>query len=113
MINPEFEINKFKNNISRGNLSVGEVESIISMLRQEIDEAINMIINDAMNYASEMGNQVGAGELVQQLFVVANGGPYQITTEGSTSFHEPPFPMLPKLLKNAKVAKDGSMTCLS
>ena len=38
------------------------------------------------------------------------GPSFEITTDsGRTDFSEPPFPMLPRLLKNAKVAKDGSL----
>jgi hypothetical protein len=37
-------------------------------------------------------------------------GTYEIVPAGGqTKFEEPPFPMLPSLLKNPKVAKDGSL----
>jgi len=49
-------------------------------------------------------------DFVQQLRATRFGSDYKIVTNsGQTDFTVPPFPMLPKLLKNAKVAKDGSL----
>jgi hypothetical protein len=110
MINPDFELNALRNFFRMSGLDMNDIEYTIELARQDIEDTINGIVNDALIEAASIGEQMGAQDFIAQLYAKQEGFNYRISTEsGKTDFSEPPFPMLPKLLKNAKVAKDGTL----
>ena len=66
-------------------------------------------LESAMQQAEEKGEDYRIEDFIDELVAVKIGDSFKITTDsGNTDFSTPPFPMLPKLLKNAKIAQDGS-----
>lgn len=110
MINPQFEIDRLKQNLMFGGYDQREVEVITDNAHKDINMAIANAVSEAMGEAARISSELGVGELSGQLRAVRMGSTYQIVTDsGQTDFSTPAYPMLPKLLKNAKRAKDGSL----
>jgi len=108
MLDAEHELESLRNRLVVSGLSFYEADEICDSASDSIRTAVIDIIADALENAvsSDMSN---SHEFIQQIMSVRSGTLFKITTSsGKTDFSEPPFPMLPKLLTNAKVAKDGS-----
>jgi hypothetical protein len=92
------------------NLSESMINSICDDVAREINYTTTDILADAMSQAVNIGAEVKSIDFIEELRAVRAGPGFHIDTQsGRTDFSEPPFPMLPRLLKNAKVAKDGSL----
>jgi hypothetical protein len=86
-----------------------DIEDIVAGATQLISEGITDVISDALNRAQQVGESMGAYDFLAQMRVINTGSSFAVTTDsGELDFSEPPFPMLPHLLKTAKTAKDGS-----
>jgi hypothetical protein len=86
-----------------------EVDSAIESASEEIRQSIHSIVEKAVYEAEDYGSSIGAEEFLAQIKLDASSGYIQISTDsGQTDFSQPPFPMLPWLLNNAKTSKDGS-----
>jgi len=110
MLDANAEIQRLRQRLRIKNLSDSVIDEICDDAAREISAATSDILADAMNAAVNLGGDVGSEELIDELRAVRTGPSFEITTDsGRTDFSEPPFPMLPKLLKNAKTAKDGSL----
>jgi hypothetical protein len=109
MLNVDSEISQLKSKLTMA----GYPNELVNEMAEEASSLINKMIDDsvseAYNAAAEMGYVSGLDEFVKELRVMKMGNSFKIWTEsGSTDFSDPPFPMLPKLLKNANIAKDGT-----
>lgn len=76
----------------------------------QISDQIADAVADALHRAEQAGVEMGAMDFAAELNAHQLGSSFAIDTDsGRTDFSEPPFPMLPHLLKAGKVAKDGSI----
>jgi len=103
------EINRLRNLYAMK----GVPDDFINGISEEIDQTIRSEIYDVLDFAMQRAHEAGEDyrleDFMNELTAVRIGDSYNITTDsGKTDFSTPPFPMLPKLLKNAKIAKDGS-----
>jgi len=109
MIDPKFEIEKLIQNLKMKGVNEGVISSITNNVNEEISISITDLVSNAVTDAVRAGEDVGAEDFMNEVVSTRIGTSFEISTlSGVTDFSEPPFPMLPKLLKNAKVAKDGS-----
>jgi hypothetical protein len=110
MLDPNAEIMRLRQRLRFKNLSERVIDSICDEAAAEISNTTSDILADAMNAAVNAGGDVMSIDFIDQIRAVRTGSSFQIATDsGQTDFSEAPFPMLPSLLKNAKVAKDGSL----
>ena len=104
------EIDKLRQRLRFKNLSETIVNDICSDAAREISSASTDMLADAMEEAVNAGASSKSVNFINELKVVDGGRGFGVGTDsGKHDFSEPPFPMLPKLLKNAKTAKDGSL----
>lgn len=110
MIDARTEIDNLRQRLRMKNLSESVINTICDEVSRDISIATSDILASSMDEAVAVGADYRAPDFIEELRAVRTGPTYEITTDsGRTDFSEPPFPMLPRLLKNAKVAQDGSM----
>jgi hypothetical protein len=110
MLDANAEIARLRQRLRYKNLSDSAIDSICDEAASEISNTTSDILADAMNEAVNAGGDVQSIDFIDQIRAVRMGPTFQVTTDsGKTDFSTAPFPMLPSLLKNAKVAKDGSL----
>lgn len=110
MLDPQIEISKLKNTLAYAEVPRWKIDKIADQANKDIGDQVINIVANALQETVSHGANIGAEEFVKQLTVTQSGPSFKImTTSGKMDFTEPPFPMLPKLLRNAKVAKDGSL----
>lgn len=110
MVNPDFELERLRMALRAKGLSDQDVNALCARAGREISGAITDALADAVQKAIEAGQQKEADDFIQELRAVATGSDYFVTTDsGTLDFSEPPFPMMARLLRNPKVAKDGSL----
>jgi len=108
MISIDFELDRLRNDLKWNGVDMATTDHIVNLAQQDVHDAINDIVDNAMLEAAQIGEAMGADDFVEQLQVIRENGTYHLRTlSGKTDFSEPPFPMLPKLLKNAETSKDG------
>lgn len=109
MVNPDAEINRLRSLLMSRRADFSTIDAICDAASKDINEVILDIVSNGMAEAVEYAVELGAEDFIEDMDIVNVGGSYQvITRSGKTDFSTPPMPMLPHLLKNAKVAKDGS-----
>jgi hypothetical protein len=102
-----FELDKLRYTLRSKGLPDGVVEGIINKANSEIQQAMRDHAESAMQRAIEEGVKKDSAEFINELQIDSNL--MQLVTEsGNMNFPQPPRPMLPFLLKNAKPLKDGS-----
>ncbi len=110
MLDMAVELDKFRQDMRLRGRPEDIISVVVEAAQTEIVQAVDAAINSHMDEARAEGLAKGVDDFVDQLRATRLGTSYNITTDsGQTDFTVPPFPMLPKLLKNAKVAKDGSL----
>jgi hypothetical protein len=108
MLDAGHEIENLRSKLIVKGIPDYEADEICDNASLSIRDMVIDIVADALEEAvsSDNGN---SHNFVQQAMAVRDGALFKITTSsGRSDFSEPPFPMLPKLLSNAKVASDGS-----
>jgi hypothetical protein len=104
------ELEKLKHMLILRNLPEQVASSICEDASREISDIVIDLIADAMAEAVSAGQSVNSSDFIKEVMMTRRGGEFDITTRsGRSDFSEPPFPMLPKLLANAKTAADGSL----
>ena len=107
MIDANSEISRLRQSLRFKNLPEAIIDSICDEAAVEISDRTTDLLANAMSEAVEAGQSIN---FVEDIRSIRSGSSFDITTSsGKTDFSEAPFPMLPKLLANAKVAKDGSL----
>lgn len=107
MTNIFFELDRLKASLQNKGLDSDSIDSIVQKASQEINNALEQQGEAAMQIAIEEGVEKRSPEFINELRL--NYINMELTTSsGNMDFSEPPFPMLPGLLKNAKPLKDGS-----
>jgi hypothetical protein len=87
-----------------------DADLIVDAAAAEISSLILEAVSTALQHAESLGEKYNASDFLNELNIVQTGSYFMITTDsGKTDYSEPPFPMLPGLLKRAKIAKDGSL----
>ena len=110
MLDANTEIERLRQRLKFRNLSERVIDEICDDVSREISYRTSDILADAMNEAVNAGGDAMSVDFIDEIKSVRTGASFDIITEsGKTDFSEVPFPMLPRLLKNAKVAKDGSL----
>lgn len=107
MVNKFFELDRLRSHLSARGIDSNTIEQIVSKADQEIEQAMASKMQEALQQAVTLGVQKNSVDFIND--VRPSPGAYAIeTASGNTDFSEPPFPMLPSLLRNAKPMKDGS-----
>lgn len=110
MIDPNAELQMLRQRLRFKNLSETVIDAICDDVSREIQSATTDILASAMRDAVAAGESAKSTDFINDIKAVRSGSSFDIVTEsGKSDYSEPPFPMLPSLLKNAKVAKDGSL----
>jgi hypothetical protein len=107
MLNIVFELEKLRFTLERKGLDHSTIDIIVKKVNNEINQVFDRHAQDAMQKAVELGVERESADFINELKI--DGDSMMLTTQsGNTDFSEPPFPMLPALLRNAKPMKDGS-----
>lgn len=107
MSNLFFELDRLKVILENKGLDSNTVDALVAKASQEISSAMKEQSEAAMQQAIERGVEKKSADFINDLFF--DPITMQLITEsGNMDFSEPPKPMLPHLLKNAKPIKDGS-----
>lgn len=110
MKSTRFELERLKYSLMSKGYSERDAEEICDQASMEMSVAITDAMGNALETVSEAAIQKDAWEFIMEMKMVPRGEMFHVGTEsGRTDFSLPPFPMLSHLLKNAKVAKDGSL----
>ena len=110
MLDANAELQRLRSRLRFKNLSDKIIDEICDEASMQIQQMTADILADAMNEAVNAGADIPSVEFIDDIRSIRSGSTFDIITEsGKTDYSEPPFPMLPSLLKNAKVAKDGSL----
>ena len=105
-----FEIQKLKLRLRSAGYTDSEVDSICDGVASEISSKMADAVAEALSEAEALGLEKKAYDFIAELTAIRTGNTFIIGTDsGRTDYSEPPFPMLSRLLKNPKVAKDGSL----
>lgn len=103
------KINSLRQSLRYMGLSASEADEVCRSAAEEISEGMRSIVESAVHDVENQGIAIQADEFLAQIRLDAESGYVQVSTDtGALDFSLPPTPMLPWLLKNAKVAKDGS-----
>lgn len=101
------EIIRLQMKMTMNGYTLEETNYLINKIEEEVRISSYDLLNEALQKVKTQG--ASSDTFVEEVTAVRNGDSYRITTDsGRTDFSIPSFPMLPNLLKNAKVAKDGS-----
>jgi hypothetical protein len=110
MLDAVTELDRLKNALRLKNLPEHVAQEICREASAEISDMVIDLISDAMSDAVSAGADVNSSQFIQEVMSTRRGQAFEVVTRsGRQDFSEPPFPMLPKLLNNAKVARDGSL----
>jgi hypothetical protein len=83
------------------------IQAIVDKAEREIEMEMQEKIQGAIELLVQSGVQKKSADFINE--IRPTPGAFQLETEsGNTDFSEPPYPMLDKLLANAKPLKDGS-----
>lgn len=108
MINADAELNRLRSQLNNSNWLPQEIDEIVDEASSDINEAILDIVSSAVADITDYAIELGAEEFLEDLDVVDVGGGFMITTRsGKTDYSFPERQMLPDLLKNAEISKEG------
>jgi hypothetical protein len=108
VINPDFELDRLRWNLSNKNWEPQEIDSIVDMAAEEINNTILDVVSNASATAISHAETIGAQDFIFDVDIVQEGAMYFIRTRsGKTDFSIPRTENLPNLLKNGKPMKDG------
>jgi hypothetical protein len=106
-MNVFFELDRLRAHLVSKGVDERTISRIVSKANSEIDSLVQSRGQAAIDQAVEVGAQKESADFINQLRL--DTATFEVKTEsGQLEFDEPPRPMLPFLLKNAKPMKDGS-----
>ncbi len=109
MINPHSQLDQLKRTLLIKGLSEEEASRLVDIASDEISQALIDLAFDVMGSVQESGIASKSADFVADLMLDISPIDISIRTQsGRSDFSTPPFPMMERLLKNAKTAKDGS-----
>ena len=104
------ELEKLRHVLQGKGLPPVAVDNLTQQAEREINNKVADILDETHNHAVDVVSQIGDYELGARIVIKLVGSQYVVTTsDETTDFSLPALPMLPRLLKNAKMAKDGSL----
>lgn len=107
MVNVFFELDRLRAHLVSKGVDEATVNSVVSKAGNEISTLVKIRGEEAIDEAVQIGAEKESADFINELRLDAIN--FQVKTEsGQLDFSEPPRPMLPFLLKNAKPIKDGS-----
>ncbi len=107
MVNIFFELDALRNYLTTRGVDATTIESVVNRVHREIETVVNQYGQNAVDEAVQIGAQKESADFINQVHF--DTFHHEITTDsGQLNFDEPPRPMMPYLLKNAKPMKDGS-----
>ena len=110
MLDANMEIDMLRQRLRMRDIDESMIDNICDSAAMEISSIAVDILASAAEEAVQAGSDARSVEFISDITVTQHGNNFKIDTRsGRTEFSEPPFPMLPKLLKSAKTAKDGSL----
>jgi len=107
MVNKEHELNRLRSTLVSRGMDEETANKVVAKAASVIEQALQQKVQEAMDQAIAAGVEKRSIDFINQL----SENPFEpgiITSNNQTDFTEPPFPMLPRLLNNAKPMKDGS-----
>lgn len=109
MVNLHEEAHRIQTRLQLNNLDPRTIEMMLAALNMELEQAINTAADYALQEARRLGSGLGEDFLSSMTIIRDHSGVKIGTSTGQTGFFLPPLPMLPRLLKNAKVSKKTGM----
>lgn len=109
MLDARQEIDRLRSSLKFKGFTDTIVDEICREASMEIGAATSDILSDAMMEASNLGKEMGSADLIEDIRAVRSGSSFKIIAESSDSYSEPPFPMVPKILKGAKGANSSPL----
>ena len=110
MLTVDGELSRLKLTMSMSGIPHDMANEVEREARLEITKRIYTALDGAMQRAQAAGEESRSEDFIEQLTAVKIGDGFRVMTDsGKTDFSSQPFPMLPSLLKNGKIAKDGSV----
>ena len=107
MANVEMELQRLRMSLRARGFAEENVDIIVSKAQAEIEFEMQQSMIKAMDEAIAAGVQKQSAEFINELR--PSPGAFMLETESqNTDFSTPPYPMLDKLLANAKPMSDGS-----
>ena len=107
MLNVFFELDRLRSHLISRSVDIITVEHVVSKASHEISTLVKIHGESAIEEAVQIGAEKESADFINELRLDAINFEVR-TTSGQLDFSEPPKPMLPYLLKNAKQIKDGS-----
>lgn len=107
MVNIFFELDRLRSYLTSKGVDETTINQIVSKASAEIFVLANAKSEEAIEEAVSIGAQKESADFINEVHL--DTITFEVkTTSGQLDFSEPPRPMLPFLLKNAKPIKDGS-----
>lgn len=109
MVDPTLELERLRYSLRAKGVSHEMINLIVGRATSDIDVSITDAVAAAVTQAIIAGVEKDAEQFITEIRANKSGNTFTISTDsGRTDFSNPPFPMLPWLLKNAKIAEDGT-----
>lgn len=107
MVNIFFELNDLRHYLTTRGVDGITVNRLVDKARKEIEAVVQQHGQAAVDQAVEIGAQKESADFINA--IQFDTFHFEIATDnGQLNFDEPPRPMMPYLLKNAKPMRDGS-----
>jgi hypothetical protein len=106
----QLEIERFRSDLYRAGTDSQEAQTICDALLGDINEMLVELVSNNVSSALDYALEIGADEFVDDIQVLPDyNGVYTISSHsGNLDYSKDAQEMLPNLLKNAEVSKDGS-----
>jgi len=107
MANVQLDLDRLRMTLRARGLAEETIDSLVDKAQIEIESEMRDAMDAAMDLAIEAGVQKQSAQFINDLRPMP--GAFQLETAShNMDFSDPPYPMLDKLLSNAKPMKDGS-----
>lgn len=107
MVNVFLELQRLQHTLEAKGMDPENIAIIVQRAESEINSSLSEIMTAGLDQAVGIGVQKNSAEFINELRPRPDAFELE-TSSGRTDFSEPPFPMLDKLLQNAKPMQDGS-----
>ncbi len=103
-----FQLQVLKDHLESKGHTPNDVDTLVQRAKQEIEDAIARKQEKGMDNLIDVGIHKGSPDFINDLR--PSDSDFTLETEsGRTDFSLPPYPNLRNILKNPKVAKDGTL----
>jgi hypothetical protein len=109
MLDAKQEIDRLRSSLKFKGFTDTIIDEICREASIEIGAATSDILSDAMAEAYSLGKDIGSADLIEEIRAVRSGSSFEIIADSGSDYSEPPFPMIPKILKGAKGANSSPL----